>query len=83
MSIESRQPQLISDRLHLLLVSKDIRIFGEKVHMAPDDLSHFRTLVQTIHHGRLEEMPDFIQGAMGQGLGSLVEKLYETGFMEE
>ena len=51
--------------------------------MASDDLSHFRTVVQTIHHGRLEEMPAFIQGAMDQGLSSLVEKLYETGFMEE
>ena len=58
-------------------------MFGEKVHMAPDDLSHFRTIVQTIHHGKLEEMPAFIQGAMSQGLGSLIEKLYETGFMEE
>lgn len=72
-----------SDRVYFVLVSKDIRIFGQSVHMASDDVSHFRTVVQTIHHGRLEEMPAFIQGAMDQGLSSLVEKLYETGFMEE
>lgn len=46
------------------------------------DLAHFRNIIQTIHDGRLEEIPMFAQEAVNQGLASLIEKLYESGFME-
>lgn len=63
-------------------VAKTIRNFAEKMHMSPDDLEHFRKVIQLIHDGRLEEIPLFAQEAVNQGLASLIEKLYESGFMD-
>ena len=51
--------------------------------MSSDDLVHFQNVIETIHDGRLEEIPKFAQEAVSQGLASLIEKLYESGFMEQ
>ena len=51
--------------------------------MSPEDLAHFRKVIETVHDGRLEEIPMFAQEAVNQGLASLVEKLYESGFMDQ
>lgn len=64
------------------LVSKNLRSFGEKMQMKATDLAHFRSIIETIHDGRLEDIPMFAQEAVNQGLASLIEKLYESGFME-
>ena len=50
--------------------------------MTADDLAHFRSVIETIHDGRLEDIPMFAQEAVNQGLASLIEKLYESGFMD-
>jgi len=64
-------------------VAKTIRNFAEKTHMSSDDLAHFQNVVQMIHDGRLEEIPLFAQEAVNQGLASLIEKLYDSGFMDQ
>ncbi len=51
--------------------------------MSSDDLAHFQNVIQMIHDGRLEEIPMFAQEAVNQGLASLIEKLYESGFMDQ
>lgn len=51
--------------------------------MSSEDLAHFRNVIQIIHDGRLEEIPLFAQDATNQGFASFVEKLYESGFMDE
>ncbi|CAF3441584.1 unnamed protein product, partial [Rotaria sp. Silwood2] len=63
--------------------AKTIRNFAEKTHMSSAELEHFRNIMQMIHDGRLEEIPIFAQEAVNQGLASLVEKLYESGFMDQ
>ncbi|CAF1441750.1 unnamed protein product, partial [Didymodactylos carnosus] len=62
--------------------AKTIRNFADKTGMSTDDLNHFQNVMVTIHEGRLEEIPLFAQEAVTQGLASLVEKLYESGFMD-
>jgi len=64
-------------------VAKNLRSFGDKIHMSADDLAHFRNIIEIIHDGRLEDLPLFVQEAVHQGLASLIEKIYESGFMEE
>jgi len=64
-------------------VAKTIRNFAEKTHMSSTDLAHFQNVLQMIHDGRLEEIPMFAQEAVNQGLASLIEKLYESGFMDK
>lgn len=64
-------------------MSKDIRSFAEKTRMSSDDITHFRSVIKIIHDGRLEEIPMFAQEAVNQGLASLIEKLYESGFMDQ
>jgi len=64
-------------------VAKTIRNFAEKTQMSSDDLAHFQNVVQMIHDGRLEEIPVYAQEAVNQGLASLIEKLYESGFMDQ
>jgi len=64
-------------------VAKTIRNFAEKLRMSSDDLVHFRNVMEMIHDGRLEEIPLFAQEAVNQGLASLIEKLYESGFMDQ
>jgi len=64
-------------------VAKTIRNFAEKTRMSSDDLAHFQNVIQMIHDGRLEEIPIFAQEAVNQGLASLIEKLYESGFMDQ
>jgi hypothetical protein len=51
--------------------------------MPSNDLAHLQNVLQTIHDGQLEEIPIFVQEAVNQGLASLIEKLYESGFMEQ
>ncbi len=63
-------------------MAKNIRNFAEKTHMSPEDLAHFQNVMEMIHDGRLEEIPMFAQEAVNQGLASLIEKLYQTGFMD-
>jgi hypothetical protein len=67
----------------LVSVAKNIRHFAEKTHMSPLELTHLQNVVQTIHDGQLEELPIFVQEAVNQGLASLIEKLYESGFIEQ
>ena len=64
------------------LVSKNLHQFATKLHLTPSDVTHFKTVLETIHQGRLEDIPLFAQEAVSQGLASMVEKLYESGFME-
>lgn len=66
----------------LLAVAKTIRNFAEKTQMSAADVAHFQNVLQMIHDGRLEEIPVFAQEAVNQGLASVVEKLYESGFMD-
>ncbi len=63
-------------------MAKTIRNFAEKTHMSSDDLAHFQNVIEMVHDGRLEDIPMFAQEAVNQGLGSLIEKLYESGFMD-
>jgi hypothetical protein len=63
-------------------VAKNLRSFAEKTHMSPSDVKHFKHIIEVIYEGRLEEIPLFAQEAVNQGLASLIEKLYESGFME-
>ncbi len=51
--------------------------------MSPDDLAHFNNVMEMIHDGRLEDIPIYAQEAVNQGLASLIEKLYESGFMDQ
>lgn len=51
--------------------------------MSPEDLAHFRRVMQKIQDGRLEEMPLFAQEAVNQGLAALIEKLNQSGFMDD
>jgi hypothetical protein len=51
--------------------------------MSKDDRAHFQNILELIHDGRLEEIPLFVQEAVHHGLASLIEKLYESGFMEQ
>ncbi|CAF1037240.1 unnamed protein product [Rotaria sp. Silwood1] len=64
-------------------VAKNLKSFATKLQMSPEDVAHFRNVVEKIHDGRLEEIPVFAQEAVNQGLASLIEKLYDSGFMEE
>lgn len=64
-------------------MAKTIHNFAAKTHMSPDELAHFQNIIQMIHDGRLEEIPIFVQEAVNQGFASLVEKLYESGFMDQ
>lgn len=64
-------------------MAKDLRSFGEKTRMSPNDMAHFRNVIQIIHDGKLEDIPMFVQEAVTQGLASLIQKLYESGFMEQ
>lgn len=64
-------------------VSKSIHNFADKIHMSPHEFQHFKNVLQMIHDGRLEEIPLFAQEAVNQGLASLTEKLYESGFMDQ
>lgn len=63
-------------------VAKTINNFATKTHMSSEELAHFQNIIQMIHDGRLEEIPPFVQEAVNQGFASLVEKLYESGFMD-
>jgi len=63
-------------------VAKNLRSFGDKIHMSANDLAHFRNIIETIHVGRLEDIPLLAQEAVQEGLASFVQKLYESGFME-
>lgn len=49
--------------------------------MTSEDLSHFKNVLETIHEGKLEDIPMFAQEAVNQGLAALIEKLYESGFI--
>ena len=51
--------------------------------MSSMELAHLQNVVQTIHDGQLEELPIFVQEAVNQGLASLIEKLYESGFIDQ
>lgn len=64
-------------------MAKTIRNFAEKTNMSSEDLAHFQNVVQMIHDGQLEEIPMYAQEAVNQGLASLIEKLYESGFMDQ
>ncbi|CAF1244910.1 unnamed protein product [Adineta ricciae] len=64
-------------------VAKTIRRFAEKTRMSSSDLAHFQSVLQLIHDGRLEEVPLYVQEAVNQGLASLVEKLYDSGFLDQ
>ncbi|CAF0819510.1 unnamed protein product [Adineta steineri] len=66
----------------LVQLSKNIHSFAEKTFMSSGDLAHFRNIFQLIHDGRLEDIPLFAQEAVNQGLAALVEKLYDSGFMD-
>jgi len=66
----------------ICLVSKNLIGFGEKLRLTPDDIAHFRKVIEIVHNGQLEEIPKFAQEAVNQGLASLIEKLYESGFMD-
>lgn len=63
-------------------MSKNLIGFGEKLRLTPDDIAHFRKVIEIVHNGQLEEIPKFAQEAVNQGLASLIEKLYESGFMD-
>lgn len=82
-SIEENSPFWFDTLASAFSVAKTIRNFAEKTHMSADDLVHFQNVVQMIHDGRLEEIPMFAQEAVNQGLASLIEKLYESGFMDQ
>ncbi len=64
-------------------MAKNLRSFAEKTRMSSDDVDHFKNIIQIIYDGRLEEVPIFAQEAVNQGLASLIEKLFESGFMEQ
>ena len=64
-------------------MAKTIRRFAEKTRMSSSDLAHFQSVLQLIHDGRLEEVPLYVQEAVNQGLASLVEKLYDSGFLDQ
>lgn len=70
-------------RCFILPVSKNIRHFAKKTHMSPSDVAHFQKVLETIHDGRLEDIPVFMQEAVNHGLATLIEKLYESGFMDQ
>ncbi|CAM4855085.1 unnamed protein product [Rotaria socialis] len=82
-SIEENSPFWFDTLASAFSVAKTIRNFAEKTHMSPEELTHFQNVIQMIHDGRLEEIPIFAQEAVNQGLASLVEKLYESGFMDQ
>jgi len=82
-SIEENSPFWFDTLASAFSVAKTIRNFAEKTHMSTEDLAHFRNVIQMIHDGRLEEIPMFAQEAVTQGLASLIEKLYESGFMDQ
>ncbi|CAF1503825.1 unnamed protein product [Adineta steineri] len=63
-------------------MSKNIHSFAEKTFMSSGDLAHFRNIFQLIHDERLKDIPLFAQEAVNQGLAALVEKLYDSGFMD-
>ncbi|CAF1463022.1 unnamed protein product [Adineta steineri] len=63
-------------------VSKNIHSFAEKTFMSSDDLAHIRNIFHSIHDGRLEDIPLFAQETVNRGLAALVEKLYDSGFMD-
>jgi len=81
-SIEENSPFWLDTLASAFSVAKTIQNFAEKTHMSAEDLAHFRHVIQMIHDGRLEEIPIFAQEAVNQGLASLIEKLYESGFMD-
>ncbi|CAF1160055.1 unnamed protein product, partial [Didymodactylos carnosus] len=64
-------------------VAKTIQSFAEKLGMSTEDLNHFQHVMVMIHSGHLEEIPFYAQDAVTQGLASLVENLYESGFMDQ
>jgi len=82
-SIEENSPFWFDTLASAFSVAKTIRNFAEKTHMSTEDLTHFQNVLQMIHDGRLEEIPVFAQEAVNQGLASLIEKLYESGFMHQ
>jgi len=82
-SIEDNSPVWFDTLASAFSVAKTIRNFAEKTKMSPDDLAHFQNVVEMIHDGRLEEIPIYAQEAVNQGLASLIEKLYESGFMDQ
>ncbi|CAF0808385.1 unnamed protein product [Rotaria sp. Silwood1] len=82
-SIEENSPFWLDTLASAFSVAKTIRNFGEKTHMSSAELEHFQNIFQMIHDGRLEEIPIFAQEAVNQGLASLVQKLYESGFMDQ
>ena len=51
--------------------------------MSPSDVAHLQKVLQTIHDGQLEDTPIFVQEAVNHGLATLIEKLYESGFMDQ
>jgi hypothetical protein len=81
-SIEENSPFWFDTLASAFSVAKTIRNFAEKTHMSSDDLAHFQNVIEMVHDGRLEDIPMFAQEAVNQGLGSLIEKLYESGFMD-
>lgn len=81
-SIEENSPFWFDTLASAFSVAKNIRNFAEKTQMSPEDLAHFQNVMEMIHDGRLEEIPMFAQEAVNQGLASLIEKLYQTGFMD-
>jgi hypothetical protein len=82
-SIEENSPFWFDALASAFSVARTIRNFAEKTHMSAEDLAHFRNVIQMVHDGRLEEIPLFAQEAVNQGLASLIEKLYESGFMDQ
>ncbi|CAF0919463.1 unnamed protein product [Adineta ricciae] len=82
-SIEGNSAYWFDSLASAFSIAKTIRNFAEKTHMSSDELAHFQNVIQMIHDGRLEEIPVYAQEAVNQGLASLVEKLYESGFMDQ
>ncbi|CAF1395582.1 unnamed protein product [Rotaria sordida] len=82
-SIEKNKSFWLDTLASAFSVAKNINSFAKRLRMSSDDVEHFRDVIGKIHDGRLEEIPLVAQEAVNQGLASLIEKLYESGFMEE
>ncbi|CAF1525057.1 unnamed protein product [Adineta steineri] len=81
-SIDENKIFLFDTLASVFSVSKNIHSFAEKTFMSSGDLAHFRNIFQLIHDSRLENIPLFAQEGVNQGLAALVEKLYDSGFMD-
>jgi hypothetical protein len=66
-----------------LLVSPTINEFATHMAMTSVEKSRLSQLLEKVNTGQIAQLPVFIKDSIAEGLGSLVDNLMKTNFLEK